>query len=269
MAREREIYIGENGLEHCSACKEPIEEFFPEHVQAVFGMKTHPRFCACRRAEYEREERERKEREHQQEVEKNTAICFPERAMREWNFTNDDGSNPHMRYAKQYVEHWDEFKRKGMGMLLWGDVGTGKSYMAACIANALLEQEKRVLMTNFTTISNGVFAAIDKNDYIESVCAYDLLILDDLCSERNSGFVVENVFSVLDRRVCSGKPMIITTNLTVKEMRETHNLDYKRIYDRVLGSCQPICIKGESHRREKGNQNKRAFEQIFREEESE
>ena len=163
---DREIYIGENGLEHCSACKEPIEEFFPEHVQAVFGMKTHPRFCACRRAEYEREERERKEREHQQEVEKNTAICFPERAMREWNFANDDGSNPHMRYAKQYVEHWDEFKRKGMGMLLWGDVGTGKSYMAACIANALLEQEKRVLMTNFTAISNAVFAAIDKNDYI-------------------------------------------------------------------------------------------------------
>ena len=266
---DREIYIGENGLEHCSACKEPIEEFFPEHVQAVFGMKTHPRFCACRRAEYEREERERKEREHQQEVEKNTAICFPERAMREWNFANDDGSNPHMRYAKQYVEHWDEFKRKGMGMLLWGDVGTGKSYMAACIANALLEQEKRVLMTNFTAISNAVFAAIDKNDYIEAICGYDLLILDDLGSERSSGFVVENVFSVLDRRVCSGKPMIITTNLTVKEMRETQKLDYKRIYDRVLGSCQPVCIKGESHRREKRNQNKRAFEQIFREEESE
>ena len=189
--------------------------------------------------------------------------------MREWNFANDDGSNPHMKYAKQYVEHWDEVKKKGMGMLLWGDVGTGKSYMAACIANALLEQEKRVLMTNFTTISNGVFAAIDKNDYIEAICGYDLLILDDLGSERNSGFVVENVFSVLDRRVCSGKPMIITTNLTVKEMRETQNLDYKRIYDRVLGSCQPICIKGESHRREKGNQNKRVFEQIFREEESE
>ena len=123
-----------------------------------------------------------------------------------------------MKYAKQYVEHWDEVKMKSMEMLLWGDVGTGKSYMAACIANALLEQEKRVLMTNFTTISNGVFVAIDKNDYIESVCEYDLLILDDLGLERNSGLVVENVFSVLDRRVCSGKTMIITTNLTVKEM---------------------------------------------------
>ena len=263
------FYMGEDGLEYCAVCQEPMEKELPKHVQEIFHMKTHPRQCACVRAQMEKEKQERKEREHQQEVEKNTAICFPECAMREWNFANDDGSNPYMKYAKQYVEHWDEFKRKGMGMLLWGDVGTGKSCMAACIANALLEQEKRVLMTNFTTISNGVFAAIDKNDYIEAICGYDLLILDDLGSERNSGFVVENVFSVLDRRVCSGKPMIITTNLTVKEMRETQNLDYKRIYDRVLGNCQPICIKGESHRREKGNQNKRVFEQIFRDEGSE
>lgn len=102
------------------------------------------------------------------------SVLVEEQSIREWNFANDDGSNPYMKYAKQYVEHRDEVKKKGMGMLLWGDVGTGKSYMAACIANALLEQEKRVLMTNFTTISNGVFAAIDKNDYIESVCAYDL-----------------------------------------------------------------------------------------------
>ena len=163
------FYIGEDGLEYCAVCQEPMEKELPEHVQAVFGMKTHPRQCACVRTQMEKEKQERKEREHQQEVEKNTTICFPERAMREWNFANDDGSNTHMRYAKQYVEHWDEVKKKGMGMLLWGDVGTGKSYMAACIANALLEQEKRVLMTNFTTISNGVFAAIDKNDYIEVI----------------------------------------------------------------------------------------------------
>ena len=77
------------------------------------------------------EERERKEREHLHEVEKNTLVCFSERAMKAWNFANDNGSNPCMSYAKQYVEHWDEVKKKNIGLLLWGDVGTGKSYMAA------------------------------------------------------------------------------------------------------------------------------------------
>lgn len=190
-------------------------------------------------------------------------MCFPERAMAEWNFENDNGSNSCMKYAKQYVEKWDESYKKGFGLLLWGDVGTGKSYMAACIANALLEQEKRVLMTNFAMISNGIYASTDKNEYIEAICSYDLLIIDDLGSERSSSYMMENVFQVIDRRVCSGKPMIITTNLTVQEMRETQNLDEKRIYDRVLEYCQPICVKGENHRREKSKQNRSEFEQIF------
>lgn len=265
MDRERKFYIGEDGLEHCSVCNEPLEVLLPESFQRMFQMKSHPRFCACRRAEHEKEERERKVREHTHEVEKNTAVCFMERAMKEWNFTNDNGSNPCMPYAKQYVEHWDEVKKKNIGLLLWGDVGTGKSYMAACIANALLEQEKKVLMTNFSAISNQIFASTDKNAYIEAVCSYDLLILDDLGSERSSSYMMENVFQVIDRRVCSGKPMIITTNLTVKEMRETQNMDEKRIYDRVLQNCQPICVNGENQRREKSKQKRSELEQIFQE----
>lgn len=263
MDTKREFYIGDDGLEHCLVCKEALEVLLPENFQRMFQMKSRPRLCACRRVEHEREERERKEREHLYEVEKNTSVCFPERAMTEWNFDNDNGSNPCMKYAKQYVEKWDETYKKGLGLLLWGDVGTGKSYMAACIANALLEQEKRVLMTNFSTISNGIYASADKNTYIETICSYDLLIIDDLGSERSSSYMMENVFQVIDRRVCSGKPMIITTNLTVQEMRETQNLDEKRIYDRVLEYCQPICVKGENHRREKSKQNRCEFEQIF------
>lgn len=265
MEKEREFYIGEDGLEHCSVCKKLLVVLFPERLQHVVGLKSHPRWCDCQRVEFESEECERKEREHLQEVEKNTLVCFSERAMKEWNFNNDNGSNFCMPYAKQYVEHWDDVKKKNIGLLLWGDVGMGKSYMAACIANALLEQEKKVLMTNFSTISNQIFASTDKNAYIEVVCSYDLLILDDLGSKRSSSYMMENVFQVIDRRVCSGKPMIITTNLTVKEMRDTQNMDEKRIYDRVLQNCQPICVNGENQRREKSRQNRSELEQIFQE----
>ena len=265
MDKEREVYIGEDGLEYCLVCKEPLVVLVPERLQHVVGLKSHPRWCACQRAELQRNECEIKAFEHKREVEKNTSVCFPERAMREWNFDNDNGSNLCMPYAKQYVEHWDDVKKKNIGLLLWGDVGTGKSYMAACIANALLEQENKVLMTNFSTISNQIFASTDKNAYIEAVCSYDLLILDDLGTERSSSYMMENVFQVIDRRVCSGKPMIITTNLTVKEMRETQNMDEKRIYDRILQNCQPICVKGENQRREKSKQNISELEQTFQE----
>lgn len=114
MDREREFYIGEDGLEHCFVCNEPLEVLLPESFQRMFQMKSHPRQCACRREESEKEERERKVREHAHEVEKNTTVCFSERAMKEWNFNNDNGSNPCMSYAKQYVEHWDDVKKKNI-----------------------------------------------------------------------------------------------------------------------------------------------------------
>lgn len=251
---DREIYITENGLEHCVICNEPVEEYFPEKVQAIFGMKKHPRQCACVRERIAREEKERKEREHIQTVESNTSVCFEERTMREWNFENDNGLNPRMEHAKLYVEQWQEMKKTGYGLLLWGGVGSGKSYMAACIANALLEQEERVLMTNFATIINGIFSAADKNDYVNAICSYDLLIIDDLGVESHSEYRMEGLFNVIDKRVRSGKPMIITTNLTIKEMDETQDLNEARIYDRIRAVCQPIGVKGESQR--KGNRRK-------------
>ena len=50
---------------------------------------------------------------------------------------------------------------------LWGGVGTGKSYLAACIANALMEKEVAVCMTNFATILNDLAASFEgRNEYI-------------------------------------------------------------------------------------------------------
>ena len=50
--------------------------------------------------------------------------------------------------------NWKEAYRNNTGLLLFGDVGTGKSFFAGCIANALLDRDVPVLMTNFPTILN-------------------------------------------------------------------------------------------------------------------
>ena len=92
----REFYIGEYGLNYCVTCKEPVEVLLPQKVQTYLNMKTHPRQCTCIRERNAREEKERKEREYKQTVESNTSLCFEERAMREWNFENDNGRNPDM-----------------------------------------------------------------------------------------------------------------------------------------------------------------------------
>lgn len=88
--------------------------------------------------------------------------------------------------AEEYVTNWQKMKENHMGYLFWGPVGTGKSYLAACIANALLEKEVTVKMTNFNTILNDLFAAEDKTEYLRSLNGYELLIIDDLGVERSS-----------------------------------------------------------------------------------
>ena len=77
------------------------------------------------------------------------ASGLQEKALYDYNFANDSGINPEIRHAHTYVEKWEEMKKNATGLLIWGNVGTGKSFFAGCIANALLEKGIPVLMTNF------------------------------------------------------------------------------------------------------------------------
>ncbi|MEA4895127.1 MAG: ATP-binding protein, partial [Oscillospiraceae bacterium] len=96
---------------------------------------------------------------------------------------------------------------------------------------------------------------IDKNAYIDEFADYKLLIIDDLGAERESSYALEQVYNVLNERYKNGQPLIITTNLTLDEMKNPKNMGYQRIYDRVLELCVPIHFKGESIRKDiaKGN----------------
>ena len=88
-------------------------------------------------------------------------------------------------------------------------------------------------MTNFNTIIDDIFPLTDKTEYINALASYQLLIIDDLGVERNSEYALGIIFSVIDRRIRPGRPLIIMTNLPLKEIKNETMLDKRRIYDRV------------------------------------
>ena len=91
----------------------------------------------------------------------------------------------------------------------------------------------------------------EKNQVIAEayrLASYQLLIIDDLGVERNSEYALGIVFSVIDRRIRSGQPLIITTNLPLKEIKSETMLDKRRIYDRILEMCTPMYVGGTSKR---------------------
>ena len=176
--------------------------------------------------------------------------CFRYPEMRDWTFERDNGQNTQMPVARKYVQNWEQMKEKNIGLLIWGDVGCGKSFLAGAIANALIDQEIRVKMTNFTAILNDLSSTFEgRNEYLNRLCSYPLLIIDDFGMERGTEYGLEQVYSVIDGRYRSKKPLIVTTNLTLTELRSAADTAHKRIYDRVLDMCVPIFCKGESFRK--------------------
>jgi len=223
--------------------------------------------CACQTAAYEQREQERKHREFLDRVEKNRSVGLTDPVLRKHTFENDLGYNPkQMEMAKRFVQHWEEFQKDSMGLLLWGPVGTGKSFIAGCIANALLDQGVPVMMTNFARLLNRLtdMYAGDRNTYIDSFNSFPLLIIDDLGVERNSEFAREQVFSVIDSRYRSQLPMIVTTNLTPKEMKNPTDLSRARIYDRVLERCTPIRVDNQNIREQNKADNLKKSKQLLR-----
>ena len=74
--------------------------------------------------------------------------------MLDWTFEKDNGRSPQMHHAHRYMEQWQTMRKENIGLLLWGGVGTGKSFLAGCIANALMAQRVPMRMMNFAYILN-------------------------------------------------------------------------------------------------------------------
>ena len=248
---EAEDYTGEDGLLYCGKCHTPKEAYFAEG-KTCFGRDRHPAECDCQKAQRLEREAAEQRRKHLDTVEDLKRRGFTNPTMQEWTFANDNGKCPQMDYAREYVECWELMKAENHGLILWGSVGTGKSYFAGCIANALMEREISVCMTNFALILNDLAANYkDRNEYISRLCSFPLLILDDFGMERGTEYGLEQVYNVVDSRYRSGKPLIVTTNLTLEELQNPEDTAHARIYDRLTEMCCPVCITGENFRKAK------------------
>lgn len=252
-----------DGLLYCPVCQQK------KQTRLIWNGSPVVVSCMCRCEEeaYEAEQKAFRERERMNQIRSLKASGLQDPMLRDYTFEHDYSTDPVMCKAHKYVDRWNDCYENNIGLLLFGPVGTGKTFFAGCIANALLDQCVPVLMTNFSKIINtlsGMYSE-DKNAYIESLNSYDLLIIDDLGIERSTEYVLEQMYSIIDARYRSRKPMIITTNLGLNDVRNAAATDvrYARIYDRILEMCQPISFTGKNYRFEKARANMEIARQIL------
>ena len=248
----------QDGLLYCGKCRTP------KQVRITVCGETRQPYCLCHCAAQRAEKARQADAEAQSraEIPLMRERCFrrllaPENGRQDvtvsaaetWTFANDDGDDPETsRMARAYVENWDEMFAHCKGLLLFGGTGGGKTFTAACIANALID---RAVPCYFTSVPEivGRMKSGDRSE-IDSLSRYKLVVLDDLGAERNTEYMSEMVYNVIDARCRSGLPMIVTSNYTSGEIRAAQDMQIKRIFSRLYEMCIPYEIKHPDRRRE-------------------
>ena len=191
----------------------------------------------------EEEQNQLKQEEKQIELRKYKETCFDDSKFINIKFKTH-GKSMYRCYvtAYKYTQYFETAKKCGFGLTIHGERGSGKTYLTACIANELLDKNYSVYMTSLSNLFNlmsknyGEF----KQDILNKIETVDLLIIDDVGTERNSPTDMSLMFEIFNKRDVSGKPLIITTNLKLDEFTKNSNQDYRRAYERILSKTTNV-----------------------------
>lgn len=250
-------YIGEDGLLYCGMCKAPRQMVL--EVPMV-GTRIVPIMCPCEIAKREAEAAREAMEAEQRRIDGMRKIGITSPDYREMVLAADDGSDPKMRaIVDRYIEKRDLMRRENIGLLLHGSAGGGKTFWASALANAMIDHGNSAMITTvprLVTAMSQDFEA-EKSRILEQVERVQFLVLDDVGIERQTGYMAEKMFEIIDARYRSRRPLIVTTNLTLEEISSPQQMEYKRVFDRIVEMCQPIHVSGEGRRkaiaREKSN----------------
>ena len=231
-----------DGIRHCAKCGKKVETI----LDFMGEKKSFPCICDCERKKLEEQE----SRITNEEKDRNRHICFSDMEMCDWTFENDDMKEQRLSNAmKKYSDNFEKYLRENKGLLLYGSVGTGKSYYAAAICNRVIDNGFTAKMTNFQTIINQMNNSWEgRNEYIHQLCSYSLLVLDDLGTERQSEYMQEQVYNIVNARYVTKKPLIVTTNIDYMQLLGETEVGRRRIYDRLIENCMAVGMKSTSRR---------------------
>ena len=267
IERMPDDYMGEDGFLHCGKCGEAKEAALPDELKIMFpNKKTRPRMCRCDRERADTEEKAEREQQAKNRIDALRGEGLYSELYKKCRFENDDRRDERgSRIAMNYAAHFDEYAQGEAGLMFWGNVGTGKSFLAACIANALIDRYYTVIMAPLQTLVADMTENFNENRdaILARVGNADLLIIDDLGVERNTEYMMEHVYDLINARYLAKKPIIVTTNLSPTQMKEDKDIRKVRVYDRLDEMCQPVKIGGESRRKNIGREKAELFRRIL------
>ena len=143
--------------------------------------------------------------------------CFNDLAYRNMTFDRDDRPEHILsKAARAYAENFQPALEQH-GIMFTGNVGTGKTFYACCIANAVIDRGCTAWVTTLQPLVRALCSYESAEKILARIRKVDLLVLDDLGSTALNDFTTDKIFEIVDERYRSGKPLIVTTNLNPDE----------------------------------------------------
>ena len=169
------------------------------------------------------------------------------------NGSDDAGKNALDAYSK-LKNMADNFDTQAHNFVIYGGVGVGKTFLASCLANALIKDGRSVVFLTafrfFDIFEKYTFHRdeADENTSIpstEPLFDCDLLVIDDIGTEVSNSFTTSKLFDCLNERILRNKATVISTNLSPALIKATYS---DRIFSRLVGSYSLLNLVGEDAR---------------------
>lgn len=261
-----EEYV-EGGEVYCKKCDRP-------RARSVIGRKVRV-LCDCQKEAWEKEEakrraeQEKKDRLKRAERLKSASLLAERYKNASFEQTDVYNANYEVVYkrCKKYTEVSEQVLERGLGIYLYGNKGTGKTHLTACMANRLMEKYYSVLFTSLGKISKSIRETFGKkgggeSEILNKLATIDFLFIDDIGTELVTKddkdlWLQEKLFEVVNDRYNNLKPIIFTSNYSLAELSKRGVSD--KTIDRIAETCEAMALKEESYRAKIRPQNRPIF----------
>ena len=225
-------FTNDQGLIMCGTCKKPLQTFIDGASIKLFVP------CDCLVSSWENSKRLQENKDSDNLKNDIIKKAFHDEKLRKVTFESVRSLSAPQLDIKSYADNFVEFKQKGVGKLIFGDIGSGKSFAAISLANRLIDCGFSVKYSSLSRLYCS-FNSSNFDSLLDYLKSFDLLIIDDFLDGSETNGFLSAVHQIINSRVESSLPIVIVTNLLMSHMKNHTNIPSAQIFSKLFKVCLP------------------------------